>query len=72
MLKSKANGKNGIEKLSRKQIIDILEINSRRRLGIGAKQLFQNYRNGKLEDPCEVADLIGLSRLLPKDDPLFV
>lgn len=69
--KSKTNGNDGMEKLSRKQIIDMLEVGAKRRLGIGAKQMFKVYRKGKLEDIGEVHDLIGLSLLLPDDDPIF-
>lgn len=67
-----SNGNNPIEKLSRRQIVDILEIKARKRLGISARKLFQKYRAGKLDDIGEVADLIILSSGLSKNDPLFV
>lgn len=70
--KSGTNGGNGgIEKLSREQIIDMLEIGAKRRLGMSAKQMFKAYKKGKLKDIGEVHDLIGLSYGLPEDDPIF-
>ncbi len=70
--KAPSNGGHPVEKLSREQIVDILETKSRKRLGISAKQLLKRYRAVKLDDVGEVADLVILASGLPKNDPLFV
>lgn len=69
--KSKSNGNNGIEKVSRQHVIDLLETRSRKRLGISAKQMLKKYRTGKLESVGEVADLLVIADMLPPNDPIF-
>jgi hypothetical protein len=39
---------------------------------MSAAQLIRAYKTGKLDDPGEVADILGLASLLRKGDPLFV
>jgi hypothetical protein len=39
---------------------------------MSAAALVEAYRNGTLEEPGELADLLALAFLLPEDDPLFV
>jgi len=58
--------------LTRDEILQRLEAGARRRRGLSAQDLLRLYRAGKLEEPCGVADLLGLADLLPDDDPLFV
>jgi hypothetical protein len=38
---------------------------------MSAAELFARYRDGSLDEPCDVADLLALADLLPADDPLF-
>ena len=57
--------------LSREELIDRLEQETLRRRGVSARQLLLAYREGQLEDPGEVADLLALASLLPEDDPLL-
>ena len=38
---------------------------------MSAMELIQAYRDGNLEEPGEVADLLALAYLLPDGDPLF-
>ncbi len=61
-----------ILELKRDEILARLETGARRRRGLSAQELVRRYHVGKLEDPCEVADLLALADLLPDDDPLFV
>ncbi len=61
-----------ILELKRDEILTRLERGAQRRRGLSAQELVCRYRVGKLEDPCEVADLLALADLLPDDDPLFV
>ena len=56
---------------SRDQIIAMLEDGARDRLGVSASELLRAYRQGRLQDPGDVADLIVLAQLLDEDDPLF-
>lgn len=58
--------------LTRAEIVRALESECRRRRGMSAKALITAYRKGKLDDPGEVADILGLASLLRKGDPLFV
>ncbi|MBI4582730.1 MAG: hypothetical protein HY717_01660 [Planctomycetes bacterium] len=60
------------KRLSRTEIIRMIERGAKARRRMTAKQLITNYRKGKLEDPGEVADLLGLAGLLSKSDSLFV
>ena len=57
--------------LSRAEIVGIIERGARKRLGISARKLIASYRDGTLDDPGEVADLLGFARLLSRGDPLF-
>jgi hypothetical protein len=57
--------------LTRKEIIEELERECQRRLGISAAELFRQYREGRLAEPGAVADLLILADLLPEDDALF-
>ena len=58
--------------LTRDEIIRRLEVGARRRRGMSARDLVRTFRSGKLEEPCEVADLLALADLLRDDDPLLV
>ena len=65
------NGSSAVVKLSRVQIIDSLEKGARDRTGMSARTMLHRYRQGKLADPNGVTDLIALSNLLRKNDPIF-
>lgn len=56
---------------SRDEIIAMLEEGANKRLGMSASQLLLAYRQGRLQEPGDVADLIVLAQLLDEDDPLF-
>lgn len=58
-------------RLSRDEIADLIERQAQRRRGLSARQLLGAYRQGRLENPGDVADLLVLADLLPQDDPLF-
>ena len=59
--------------LTRSQLISRIERGAKQRgLLSSAEDLIRAYRQGELEDPSAVADLVGLASLLPDDDPLFV
>ena len=57
--------------LTREEIIAQLEEGAQRRRGISARELLSAYRAGRLDQPGDVLDLLGLAWLLPEDDPLF-
>jgi hypothetical protein len=56
----------------RDEILDVLGKESWRRLEMTPQQMVDAYREGSLDDPGMVSDLIALAFLLPNDDPLFV
>lgn len=58
--------------LTRRQIYERLEEGARRRCGMSAAELIRVYKEGRLENPGAVADLLSLAHLLTDDDPLFV
>jgi len=62
---------NGIVRLSRQEIVDCLEAESRRRCGLSARQLLKRANTGRLKDRGAVADLLSLSRLLRRNDPIL-
>ena len=57
--------------LTRDEILRRLESGARRRRGLSAHEMLQRYRVGKLDEPCDVADLLALADLLPANDPVF-
>jgi hypothetical protein len=57
-------------RLSRTEIIQELELGSRRRCGISARELLRRCDTGEIDRDC-VADLLALSNLLRKTDPIF-
>lgn len=63
--------KNSVIDLSREELIKQLDQESTRRRGMSARDLMLAYREGRLQNPGEVADLLALAGLLPEDDPLF-
>jgi hypothetical protein len=65
------NGGSAVVKLSRAQIVDSLEKGARDRTGMSARIMLRRYRQGKLTDPNGVTDLIALSNLLRKNDPIL-
>jgi hypothetical protein len=58
--------------LSRAEIVELLDREARRRLGVSGEVLIQRYNSGTLKDCGLVSDLLALASLLTKDDPLFV
>ena len=60
-----------IIKLSRAQIVDSLEKGAQDRVGLSARVMLKRYRKGSLADPSRVGDLIALSNLLRKNDPIL-
>jgi hypothetical protein len=57
--------------LTRDELVDMLEAEAKRRCGLTAKALLDQYRAGDLDQPGDVADLIALFNLLPEHDPLL-
>lgn len=58
--------------LSRAKIVELLDREAKRRLGVSGEELIRRYNSGKLTDCGLVSDLLALASLLKKDDPLFV
>jgi hypothetical protein len=56
---------------TREELVEEIDQGSRRAIGLSASELARTYRDGKLEEPTGVADLIALLNLLPEDDALF-
>lgn len=67
---SARQGQNGHATLTRSEIVDTLEREARARRSMSAAELVTQYRSGRLIEPGEVADLIGLAHLLGDNDPL--
>jgi hypothetical protein len=63
--------RDSVVELTREEIVERLEAACMRRRGVSARDLLLAYRQGRLEEPGEVADLLALASLLPEDDPLF-
>lgn len=63
--------RDSIVELTRDELVGRLEEESLRRRGLPARELLRAYRQGELEEPGDVADLLALAGLLPQDDPLF-
>lgn len=59
-------------RLSRDQIIAQLEAGAWRRLQMRADDFVRAYRDGRIDDPGRIADLLMLAHLLDEHDPLFV
>jgi hypothetical protein len=57
--------------LTRDELVNMLEAEAKRRFGLSAKVLLNEYRSGKLDQPGGVADLFALFNLLPEHDPLL-
>ncbi|MBI4729753.1 MAG: hypothetical protein HY775_09685 [Acidobacteria bacterium] len=57
--------------LTRDEIVAALEEGARSRMRVSAGELLRRYREGELEDPGLVADLLVLADLLPDDDAIF-
>jgi len=69
---ARQNGNVGvIVKLSRSEILSSLEKGARDRVGMSARLMLRRHRQGRLPDPSRVSDLIALSNLLRKNDPLL-
>ncbi len=58
--------------MSRAEVAARMEREARRRLGMSAEEVVLAYREGRLEDPFAVTELLILGCLLKRDDPLFV
>ena len=56
--------------LTRDEIVERIEREARARRGVSAAALIGSYRDGTLDEPCEVMDILGIAFLLPSDDPL--
>jgi hypothetical protein len=66
-----SNGRTAVVKLSRAEIVQSLELAARERTGLSARVLLRRYRLGKLQNPSAVSDLVALSNLLRKNDPIL-
>lgn len=58
--------------LARPEIVRRIEEGARVRLHMSAAEFVQAFREGRIEEPGAVADLLALAHLLPDTDPLFV
>lgn len=57
--------------LTREQVIERIEREARRRLGLSAREFLLEYQRGRLKDCGEFADLLALRQLLEPTDPLL-
>lgn len=57
--------------LTREQILERIEQGAQKRRGLSARDLLLAYREGRLDEPGAVIDLLVLADLLPEDDPIF-
>lgn len=65
--------RSSVLELTRDRLVARIERGAKQRgLPYGVEDLVRAYREGRLEDPGAVADLMALAALLPDDDPLFV
>ena len=58
-------------RLTRNEILEQLERGARARRGVSARTLLRQHGRNRLQDPGAVADLLALSYLLEKSDPIF-
>jgi hypothetical protein len=65
------NDGTGVVVLSRQQIVEMLDAAAKKRTGLSARVMLRRYRQGRLPDPSSVTDLIALSNLLRKNDPIL-
>ena len=63
--------RSSVVKMSRDQILESLEKGARQRTGLSAQVMLRRYRHGRLAGPSRVTDLIALSNLLRKNDPIL-
>jgi len=71
LVDSNGNSMHQIVKLSRDEILASLEAGARARCDMSARKLLRKHRENSLPDVGAVADLLALSYLLKKDDPIF-
>jgi len=57
--------------LTREQVIERIEREARRRMGLSARDFLMEYQSGRLKDCGEFADLLALRQLLEPTDPLL-
>jgi hypothetical protein len=57
--------------LSRDEIIDLMDGLAKERRHMSGAELVHLYRNGRLEAPGEVMDILCLADLLADNDPFF-
>ena len=58
--------------LTQDEIVKRIESEARNRLGMSARDMVRMFLNGRLEDPGDIIDLIGLASMLDTDHPLYV
>lgn len=56
---------------TRDELVAEIDATAREVIGMSAAELAHAYRNGTLEAPSRVADIIALINLLPENDTLF-
>jgi hypothetical protein len=60
-----------VREWTRDEIVEVLAKEAWARRKMSAADLIRAYREGTLDEPGEVSDLLALVFLLPDDDPLF-
>ena len=58
--------------LTQDEIIALIEKGARERRGVTARELVEAYREGRLEEPGRVLDLLTFAAMLDKEHPLHV
>jgi len=58
--------------LTQEEIVERIESESRKRLQMSAEQMVSAFREGRLEEPGSVIDLLSLAGMLDTDHPLYV
>lgn len=58
--------------LTEEEIIERIKSGARKRLQMSAEKMVCAYREGRLEEPGRVIDLLSLAGMLDTDHPLYV
>ncbi len=61
-----------IVELKQEEIVRRLEEEAKRRLHMSAQEMVTIFREGRLDDPGKVMDLLALAGLLDSDHPLYI
>lgn len=58
--------------VTQEEIVERIDSGSRKRLQMSAEEMVSAFREGRLEEPFSVIDLLSLAGMLDTDHPLYV